>query len=322
MTMNSSDPLDSRQLQIFMSVASKGSLKAAAAELFVTSSAISHSVAKLEETLGVQLFYRSSKGLVLTAKGELLYRKALPLVAQMKRIETMIKGDELLERGGLRVAAGFNFVSYLASAVVGEYNECFPRGGLRLWAAEREEALRLLADGRAEAAVLVNPPDEDADLTFSRLFSDELRLLVNTAHPLAGLEQIPLRSLASQTLIVSRLQSYTARSVLARIRRLGVDFRECIEVGNTEAMFQMVRLGQGLGLVPEWIFQHERRPPNLVLRSIHDLNFCRTWALVRPRWSTPDARGRTFFRLCQQVTAGLALRREGGVGQPEQAASA
>jgi DNA-binding transcriptional LysR family regulator len=72
------DPIDSRQLQIFLCLAGKGNLKSAAAELFLTSSAISHSISNLEASLGVSLFYRSGKGLVLTPKAEFLYRKEIP----------------------------------------------------------------------------------------------------------------------------------------------------------------------------------------------------------------------------------------------------
>lgn len=298
--MNSEGPIDARQLQIFLSVASKGSLKAAAMELCLTNSAISHSIAKLEETLGVQLFHRASRGLLLTSKGELLYRKAVPVVAQMKRIQTMLRGEEVNERGQLRVAAGYTFVTYLAPDIVTEFNDCFPHPGLRLRAAERDEALRLVTQGQVDAAVMVNPPEEDSDLAHERLFQDEYRLLVGAGQSLAALEAVPVRSLAQKTLIVSRAQSYTVRSLLAQLRRRNVEFRDCFEVGNTATLLEMVKLGQGIALVPDWIFRFERPVSTLALRPLADFHFIRSWAYVFPRWMQPTSRARTFLRLCRQ----------------------
>ena len=305
--MNNEAPLDSRQLQIFLSVASKGSLKAAAAELFLTTSAISHSVSKLEEHLEVPLFHRSGRGLRLTDKGRLLYRKTVPLVAQMKNIQTTLRGEELTDRRVLRVAAGYNFVSHLAPDIVREFNECFPHGGLRLSGAEREHALKSLEAGKVDAAIMVDPPEEGAEYAYVRLFDDTMTFLMHLSHPLATLEALPLRSVVERTLIVSRLQSYTVRSIQAQVRRRGFEFRECVEIGSTAALIEMVKLGQGIALVPNWVITPTVRAAGLVARPIQDLPMRRAWAYVWPRWILPDLASRTFRRLCQQATFPLGV---------------
>ncbi len=296
------DPIDSRQLQIFLCLASKGNLKAAAAELFLTSSAISHSISNLEASLGVSLFYRSGKGLVLTPKGEFLYRKAIPLVAQMNNIRSALTGDSLAERSTLRVAAGYNFLTYRAPDIVREFNECFPRGSLTIRAAERDKCLQLLLDREVDAVILVDPPQDGPDFTYTRLFDDELLLLIHCRNPLAGLERVPLADLNNKSLIVSRLQSYTTTSIIEQARRKNVTFRDCVEVGNTAAIYEMVKMGQGVALLPDWLIKQEVPSPVVVARPVSGIRLLRTWAYVEPTWKLPNLAGRTFKRLCQQAT--------------------
>lgn len=302
------DPIDSRKLQIFLCLAQKGTLKAAAPELSLTNSAVSHAITSLEASLGVQLFRRSGKGLVLTDKGDYLYRKAIPVVARMNNIRAELVGEQLEDRSSLNVAAGFNFLNYVLPDVVREFNECFPRGSISVRAAERDSSLQLLRDREVDAAIMVQPPDDGDEFTYQKLFSDEPRLLVNTRNPLSALELVPLRNLAQKTLIVSRAQSHTIKDLRAQMARKGVEFRECVEVGNTSAICEMVKLGQGVAFVPDWVLSHVSTSPLLVTRPVEGLRLERTWAFVQARWAVPGAALRTFKRLCQQATAGLAGR--------------
>ncbi len=295
------DPIDSRQLQIFLCLATKGSLKAAAAELFLTSSAISHSITNLEASLGVPLFHRSGKGLVLTPKGEFLRRKSIPLIAQMNNIRSALTGDSLADRASLRVAAGYNFLTYKAPDIVREFNECFPRGSLTIRAAERDKCLKLLLDREVDAVVLVDPPEDGPDFSYTRLFEDELMLLMHCRNPLAGLEIVSVADLNNKSLVVSRLQSYTTNHIVEQAKRKGVVFRECFEVGNTAAIYEMVKMGQGLALLPNWIVKLEEPSSLVVARPVSGIRLSRTWAYVEPTWKVPNLAGRTFKRLCLQA---------------------
>lgn len=299
------DPIDSRKLQIFLCLARKGSLKAAAPELHLTNSAVSHAITSLEADLGVQLFHRSGKGLVLTEKGEFLYRKAIPVVARMSNIRSELAGEQLEDRATLRVAAAFSFVGCVLPDIVREFNECFPRGHVSIRAAERDVALGLVQSREVDAAILVEPPADDADFVSQRLFDDEPRLLMHTRNPLAALEVVPLRNLAQKTLLVARAQSHTIKALQLQMSRKGIEFRECVEVGSIAALCEMVKLGQGVGLAPEWVVRHGSASPLLVTRPVEGLRLTRTWAYVSAKWSTPNLAARTFMRLCQQAVANL-----------------
>ncbi len=302
------EPIDSRKLQIFLCLAQKGSLKAASPELSLTNSAVSHAITSLEANLGVQLFHRSGKGLVLTEKGEYLYRKAIPMVARMNSLRAELAGEKLEDRSSLKIAAGFSLLGPVMPDVIREFNECFPRGTVSVRAAEREASLQLLLDREVDAAIIVDPPAEDADFAYERLFDDEPRLVVNTRNPLASLEVVPARNLAQKTLIVSRTESHTVKNLVQQLGRRNVEFRECLAVGGISAICEMVKLGQGVAILPEWVLRHATDSPSLVSRPIEGLRLTRSWAFVTAKWAAPSLATRTFMRLCQQAVAGLGAQ--------------
>lgn len=299
------DPIDSRQLQVFLCLANKGSLKAAGAELFLTSSAISHSITNLETNLGVQLFHRSGKGLLLTDNGRHLVKESIGILARMQSLRRALAGEDSNETGSLQIAAGHNFVCRFMPDVAREFQECFSRMKFQVRASDRDACLELLRTQEIHAAILVDPPDDGPEFVYTRLFDDELRLVLPARNPLAKLEVVPVSSLGGKTLVVTRRQSYTVRSTLERIRGAGVELRDCIEVGAAGTVIEMVKAGLGIGLLPDWVAPQEEESPTVAVRSVGDLKLRRVWGYVRPRWSRPGLADRTLLRICQQAVAAL-----------------
>ncbi|PTY07899.1 LysR family transcriptional regulator [Opitutaceae bacterium EW11] len=297
------EPIDSRQLHIFVVLAKRGSLRAAAAELFLTNSAISHSIRNLESNLGAKLFYRPGKFLALTDKGQVLLREASSILASMERVREHLGSDESMVRAPVRVAVGFNFLSHLLPEVVREWQQCFPQGKLIARASERDACLKLVADDSVDAAILVDPPD-DPELAVHPLFEDELKVVVAPGHPLASSETVSPRSLHGKTLLVSRMQSHTTRLVISEMRRHGVSFHDCIEVGGPAAIQEMVRAGLGIAMQPDWVL--DRQPGcGLEARPLSQVRIIRRWAHVRRADRETNIMERTFLRLCQRVSENI-----------------
>jgi LysR family transcriptional regulator for metE and metH len=87
--------------------------------------------------------------------------------------------------------------------------------------------------------------------------------------------------------------------------RKGIEFRECVAVGSTSAICELVKLGQGVALLPDWVVYHVAPSPLLTTRPIQDLRLTRTWAFVSANWTLPGLPMRTFLRLCQRAVLGL-----------------
>lgn len=294
------EPIDSRQLHIFIALARKGSLRAAAAELYLTNSAISHSIRSLETSLDTKLFHRPGKFLELTEKGHFLLKEASNILSSMDRVRRQLTGDDTAQRTPLRVAVGFNFLSHLLPEIVREWQGCFPQGNIVARAAERDVCLKLVNENEADMAVLVDPP-EDAVLKVEPLFEDELRVVVAAGNPLATSESVSLRSLHGKTLLVSRMQSHTTQMVLSEMRRNRFSFHDCIELGSTEAIHEMVKVGEGIALQPDWVMDRRSEDKGLVSRPLNQIRIIRRWALVSLSDKENNLMERTFLRLCRRV---------------------
>ena len=92
-----------RQLEYFCAVAEEKSISAAARELLVAPQQISRQLAQLEEELGVQLFLRGSKGMVLTDAGQNLYQQAQQIFQDLRRVEDSVRSVGTGMRGRIKL---------------------------------------------------------------------------------------------------------------------------------------------------------------------------------------------------------------------------
>lgn len=291
------DPIDSRQLQIFLRLASEGSLKKAAESLFLTTSAISHSISNLESNLSVKLFHRSGRGLILTPRGEFLAKQGGAVLAQLSSLRRQLADENLSERTTFRVAVGFSFVSFLLTDIAHEFSECFRRVTLHVQAAERAEAIRMVRNHEVMAAVLVDPPEDDGECISTTLFSDNFMLLIHQRHPLAQYERVPIRKLSEEILVTSRIASHTHQQLQEHAVKRGVRFKDTMEVGSGPAVLELVKLGTGVALVPDWMSGHLNHSA-LELRPVEGLDFSRTWGYYTTRAGADSLPNRSFRRLC------------------------
>jgi len=84
------------------------------------------------------------------------------------------------------------------------------------------------------------------------------------------------------------------------MQRQGVNFKNCIEVGSTDAILEMIKVGMGIALQPDWV-SSRNADPALVAKPLKNARFVRQWAYVRPKQNKPSSIDRTFFELCKKT---------------------
>ena len=122
-----SEILDSRQLRTFVSLARTGSFTVTAKEVFITQSAVSHSMRSLEDELGCRLLNRVGKKTTLTLEGEHLLQHATKILSDMNAAREKI---EKLGRWGetrLRIGATLSACQHLLPGVLREFKKSHPK---------------------------------------------------------------------------------------------------------------------------------------------------------------------------------------------------
>lgn len=178
--------LEIRQLQVFSVAAGAGSLSKAAFVLEVTQPVVTRQIRLLEEELGVELFYRNGRGVVLTDAGKLLKSYAEEILKQTERAKADVGSLRSSPRGKLVLGVPPSVGTVLTVPLVKKIKNEFPDIALQIIEGFSGHVLEWLTAGRIDAGVLYNSPNQPSVIT-EPLVEDELFLI----GPVPALHDIP-----------------------------------------------------------------------------------------------------------------------------------
>ncbi|NIE70636.1 DNA-binding transcriptional regulator YeiE [Pantoea sp. Acro-807] len=229
-----------RQIEVFTEVLKSGSTTQASQVLSLSQSAVSAALADLENQLGVQLFDRVGKRLVLNEHGRLLYPRAVGLLEQAGEIEQLFREDS----GAIRLFASSTIGNYLLPGMIAAYRRDFPALPLELSVGNSQDAIQAVADFRVDIG-LIEGPCHEPDIISTPWLEDEL---VVFAAPDSALQQQPvtLASLAAAPWILRERGSGTREIVDYQLLSHLPQFQLGMELGNSEAIKHAVRHGMGI----------------------------------------------------------------------------
>lgn len=302
-------PLDSRQLRAFYVLSKKKSFTLAAKELFLSQSAVSHSMKALEQEVGCRLLDRAGKKVILTQAGEQLLVYAEKILTDMETARTSLKHLGKWGSSRIRVGASIMACQYILPAVLREFKESFPSCSIMIEPGDTPELIELLHASRVDVGIALEPRNE-TQIEFGALFTDELAFLVDAAHPWALKGSVVRADLPKQNYILYSKSSYTFRLVEDYFRREGMDLHSVLELGSMEAIKEMVKLGLGVGVAAPWIAQEELKNGELFCFSIGKRKLKRSWGYFHLRGRHLSLAEETFITLCR--TATVDFSRQGG----------
>ncbi len=314
-------PLDSRQLRAFATLAATASFTAAGRELFLSQSAISHSMRALEEEVGCRLFDRVGKKVNLTMAGEQLLQHVERILAEMNLARESLGQLGKWGRGRLRIAASSTACTYILPTVLREFKESFAQFAITIVPADTAQMLTLLHAGRVDLALTLEPKPEEK-LVFDPVFEDELRFLMSPRHAWAVAGEVDRREVPKQNYILYDRSSYTFRLVDDYFRRDRLVLNTFIELGSMEAIKELVKLNLGISVLAPWIAREELQAGTLVAMPLGRRRLRRQWGIVRWKARTLNLAEETFVRLCRDVTAQLSPDTDSELSPPEGGATA
>lgn len=229
-----------RQLEVFAEVLKSGSTTQASVMLALSQSAVSAALTDLEGQLGVQLFDRVGKRLVVNEHGRLLYPRALALLEQTTEIEQLFREDN----GAIRVYASSTIGNYILPAMIARYRQDFPDLPLELSVGNSQDVINAVLDFRVDIG-LIEGPCHSTEIISEPWLEDELVVFAAPSSPLTK-GPVTLEQLAASPWILRERGSGTRELVdyllLSHLPR----FQMAMELGNSEAIKHAVRHGLGI----------------------------------------------------------------------------
>jgi DNA-binding transcriptional LysR family regulator len=301
------DPLlDSRQLRAFTVLAREGSFTQAGRLLHLTQSAVSHAIRALEEDLGCQLFLRQGRRVFLTPHGRELLRHAEAVQKEMVQARASLGALDRNPRGQLRIGCTPAASQFILPTVLREFKDSFPLYSIVVVPGETPDTQERLEAGQIDLAISLRPRDVTR-LDCHALFQDELKFLVSVLHPWRRHTPKPA-DLAEATYIISSRNSYTFAVVNDYFLKLGVRLRSIIELGSTEAIKELVKLGLGVALVAPWIARAEIEQGSLAVVPLVKGSVRRQWVVTHLKNKPLTLAETTFMGLCQDVGRDFASK--------------
>ena len=229
-----------RQLEVFAEVLKSGSTTQASVMLALSQSAVSAALTDLEGQLGVQLFDRVGKRLVVNEHGRLLYPRARALLEQTTEIEQLFRKDN----GAIRVYASSTIGNYILPAMIARYRQDFPDLPLELSVGNSQDVINAVLDFRVDIG-LIEGPCHSTEIISEPWLEDELVVFAAPSSPLTK-GPVTLEQLAASPWILRERGSGTRELVdyllLSHLPR----FQMAMELGNSEAIKHAVRHGLGI----------------------------------------------------------------------------
>jgi LysR family transcriptional regulator for metE and metH len=239
-------------LSIVQEVDRQGSLTAAATVLCLTQSALSHSMRKLEEQLGTQIWLREGRSLRPTQAGQYLLAVANRVLPQLALAEERIHQFAAGERGSLRIGMECHPCYQWLLKVASPYLARWPDVDVDVKQKFQFGGIGALFG--YEIDLLVTPdPLYKPGLRFEPVFDYEQVLVVAQDHPLAGVAYVKPAQLTAEVLItypvdIERLDIYTQFLMPA-----GITPKRHKPIETTDIMLQMVESGRGVAALPRWL---------------------------------------------------------------------
>jgi LysR family transcriptional regulator for metE and metH len=244
-------------LAIIREVEQQGSLTAAAEKLFLTQSALSHSMKKLEQQLGTDIWLREGRSLRLTQAGQYLLAVANRLLPQLALAEERLRQFAQGERGTLRIGMECHPCYQWLLKVVSPYLAAWPDVDVDVKQKFQFGGIGALFG--YEIDMLVTPdPLYKPGLLFQPVFDYEQVLVVNKQHALASLEYVLPEQLTQETLItypveIDRLDIYNQF-----LQPAGISPQVHKPIETTDIMLQMVASGRGVAALPRWLVEESQ----------------------------------------------------------------
>ncbi|MEY5025563.1 MAG: hypothetical protein RLZZ244_1091 [Verrucomicrobiota bacterium] len=290
--------LDSRQLRALVTLVGCGSFTAAARELGITQSAISHSMHALENEVGCKLIDRLGKKATPTQAGEQLLAYAQRILSEMESARTSLTQLGSWGAGRLRVAATVTACLHILPGAIREFRESFPRWNIHIEPMDTPEAIAALRERKVELALGLEPEGAD-DLTFKLHASDALCFVVPPSHPWAALGHAPIEDIGKQHFILYGKRSATAQMITRYFASLGVTLRSSIELANIGAIVELVSIGMGVSVLADWVVAEALKRKIVCKIPLGKRKLRRRWGVLLLRRKRLSLAEETFVGLCK-----------------------
>lgn len=234
--------------RIFNVVSRNKSFSKAAQELYMTQSAISQSISKLENELDIQLFYRTPKGVELTNEGSLLYEHVNSAIGMINVAEDKLLEFKQLKFGELRIGVGDTISRYFLLPYLEKFHFRYPGIKLTILNGTTTEICALIKTGRADLGIC-NLPIQDENIQAIPCKEIQDIFVCGEKYKRITKNPISFEYLMKMPLIFLEKKSNSRVFVENFLKKKGFQVSPVFELGSYDLLIEFTRINLGISCI-------------------------------------------------------------------------
>ena len=251
--------------KVFYEVAKAGNISKASKALMISQPAISKSISKLEEELGVRLFSRNSRGVMLTSEGEILFEHVADAFGFIERGEDEIRKLREFNIGHLRIGGSTTLCKYLLIPYLKEYLKLYPHMKISITNQESLSTIKEIEEKKLDvgAVVLTNVKNS---IRFLKIMDVE-DIFVCTPEYLRNLRLIEGNDadiLSSANIMLLNSDNISRKHIDEYFRVQGIVPRRMLEISTMDLLIEFAKIGLGVAAVIKEFVLSELKEGSLI----------------------------------------------------------
>ena len=243
--------MQSRILKHFLAVAEHHNVTAAADSLHISQPALTKSIKQLEKDIGVPLFERHQKGVILTLEGEALARRARLMDLEYRHALAEIKAIQTGIAGILRIAAGPVWMTTILPPVLAKFHSQYPNIHIKLELGVIDTIQSGLLEGKIDLACSSLDVSGHSEIVTENLINIQHVVVASVNHPLAQQETVSAEDLQAYPWVVLTKDNVGDRRIRSFFSANGLEPPNLAIETNPIAMMKILSTGKFLAHIPE-----------------------------------------------------------------------
>ena len=291
--------MELRQLRTFSTVAQLLSFNRAAEQLNYAQSSVSAQIQSLEDELGVKLFDRLGRSILLTEAGSRLLPYANKMIDLADETLSDVASTQR-PRGKLTIRVPETFAVYRLPKIIRRFHARFPDVKLEFSTCAHDGLEKDLRKGITDLAFLLTDSIQSKDLNVELLTTERLVMVAHPHHPLASSKKIPTSDLVQEPILLSKVDCSYRRLFNRIIADNGLSTGSIIEFTSIAAVKSCVVDGVGISILPEIAVSQELDAGKMASinwsEGVLEVGLLMIWS--REKWLSPSLT--TFMEMTRE----------------------
>lgn len=289
--------MEIRDLKAFMSVVESGSYTKAAQKIFVSQPSLSKSIKKLEDALDVSLLDRSTRHVVLTDAGKIVYDQGKKILYTMSETKLLLEDLQNVQTGHLKIGMPPLVGRMFFPTIARKFRTAYPAIELELVERGAKLVGTMVENSEVDVGFVVLPSDL-SKFHVQPFIEDVFCLYIHENHPLAKQSALSLKQLEHESFILFTEEFSLHDLIIKTCKQAGFQPKVSFKSSQWDLMMELVASQLGVTLLPQSIF-HKQAHPNIKLVPLKDAELLWRIGVITKKGAYQSYALKSFLQLLQ-----------------------